>query len=143
MKKTFYILSMAVIVMAAVSCGGGSNPTTTPSEVVNKAFDALVKSDFETAKKYFTKDRIKEYEKKLATATLEEDLEIVLEEHKEHLKVLTLKIISEEIAEDGKTAKVTAEFKISFRDIQETEEWKVALVKESGEWKVNYKMLWD
>lgn len=128
------IKSLAVILLAlsmTTACkSGGANPEATAEKFIK----AVQGFDFEEAKKYSSKesaamiDMMKGF---MAAAPAEE-----LEKQKAEAKNTKIEVISSNVAEDGNTATVT--LKATTPDGNSKED-KIDLVKEDGEWKVNFK----
>ena len=120
-------LIITIFAAAALSsCGGNS-----PENVIMKYRKAGLDLDFETMKKYVTKEMHKDLDKMqtiVASFSKEEKEEIVGNAKKE---VIT--IVSSKINDDGNTATVALQKKGNDAIV---EELVVSLVKEDGEWKL-------
>ncbi|MDR3235250.1 MAG: DUF4878 domain-containing protein [Prevotellaceae bacterium] len=132
MKKIFQILSVAVIVLTAASCGGG-----TPSGIAKSMFKASKAGDSEKVVA-------------IASANLNDKAWNVKALHGEHLFRLIIKselnvlfnstteiagysILDEKRSDDGLQAVVTT--KVTYKDGSETTD-KMTFVKENGKWKI-------
>ncbi|MDR2653538.1 MAG: DUF4878 domain-containing protein [Prevotellaceae bacterium] len=126
------LLKSLVLVVAAglmmTACGGGA----TPSEVAKKVMDATLKFDFKEVKKYVAKDLVPLVEQSIVQTETEEGKQM-LEAYKALVKDVKVEVVSEEIAEDGNTAKVTVK---TTTPTGEVDEDTLSLVKEEGGWKV-------
>ncbi|MDR1553829.1 MAG: DUF4878 domain-containing protein [Prevotellaceae bacterium] len=127
------LLKSLVLVVAAglimTACGGGG---ATPSEVAKKVMDATLKFDFNEVKKYVAKDIVPLVEQSIAQTETEEGKQM-LEMYKNLVKDVKVEVVSEEIAEDGNTAKVTLKTTSPTGEVSEDT---INLVKEEDGWKV-------
>ena len=130
MKKLNVIFSLLVIATLSmmVSCGGGGK---SPADVVKKMNNDMVKGDYDavidvlaTEGEEIDEEGRTKLKSMLAMGKGELD-------KKEGIK--EMEVVSEEVAEDGNTAKVT--LKIVYGNGEEEEE-DYTLLKEDGAWKV-------
>ncbi|MBO7439749.1 MAG: hypothetical protein J6T96_09900 [Bacteroidales bacterium] len=120
------IVALMVYAVMMVSCGGGSGDT--PSQVFEKSFNASMTGDINTLKA-------------ITEGITDEELQSIKEEASspEADKIrasMKLKVLSEQIAADGKTATVKYQL---LMDGQVIEEKEAPLVKTDSGWKVKNK----
>ena len=122
MKKLIVIVCALVAVLGMTSCKKSS-----PSSVVESYYKALQVPDYEKALSYT--DIVDQKE-------LKEQLE-KLEGFK--TKVIDFEILSETVADDGKTAEVEVKYKMtcSFNSDPKEDTKKLNLVKVDGKWKIH------
>lgn len=115
------VLSACLMITA---CG-----TKSPSEIAKTVFEAGCKLDFETVKKHLAEERISDFEEitKRLLANPDRKEKFLL-----NFKNAEIKIISEEISNDGNSATITAVIKAGNG---EDEEEQMHLIKVNGEWK--------
>jgi PBP1b-binding outer membrane lipoprotein LpoB len=126
MKKIKILMIAVMVSLMFVGCG--SKPET-PAEITVKVLEASLNLDFETVKKYVVEERLDDIEK------FKENADEV-ESFKKATENVKFKIISEEISEDGKSAKVTVQVSVPSEGDEPFEE-EMDLVKVSGEWKID------
>lgn len=132
MKKVFYFGLLATILFIMASCGGASTPGAAAKQYAEyvrdgkyeKFVDGIVFDEKMDAAK------VKEAKEGL-TAMLKEKVSKEIEK-KQGIKQIDL--VSEEVAEDGNTAKVI--LKQTYGN-GETEENTYDMVKQDGKWKMN------
>ncbi len=134
MKKIMYsavITVMSVFILS--SCGGGKGQT--PEAVAEKYVAAFLKMDFSTMKKYASADELKNLEEQ------EGEVKNAPEEKKELMKALAAaKTTVQPAVIDEATpdiAKVNVDYTMMMEGKESTGVWKVDLVKEDGQWKVD------
>ncbi|MDO4758200.1 MAG: DUF4878 domain-containing protein [Rikenellaceae bacterium] len=128
MKKIFAICALFVAVMM-VSCGGGA---ATPSDVAAKVYDMIIDGDYEGAVDcfYFGEDETKAEQMRTMVLSMLQEKAAPQIEAKGGLKAV--EVIGEEIAEDGKTAKV--EVKLIYGNGKEENNKLDMAVDPSGKW---------
>jgi hypothetical protein len=128
------IMLIVVLTIALVSCGGGSS---SPEEVAEKYVKALFKDDFGTQKKFASEKELKDVEKRQKEAGQGGSQEVPKEKKElmEKFKAMTPKAEQAKISEDGSTARVKVE--MLDKDGKSEMSWKVDLIKEKDEWKVD------
>lgn len=129
------IKSLVAIIFAAsmfVACSGGSGNPQAAAEGFGKAVQNL---DFDAAKKYATKESavVIDGMKGMYSQLTDEQIE----QAKKATEGVKIEYTGSEISEDGNTATVTV--KTTMPD-GSTHDSKQHLVKEDGEWKVQFKM---
>jgi PBP1b-binding outer membrane lipoprotein LpoB len=127
MKKNKILMIAVMASLMFVGCG--SKPET-PTEVVEKVYNATLKFDFKTIKKYVVEKHLDAIERS------EKNNSGNMDELKKEFENVKFKIISEEISEDGKSAKVTVQV-YNTNENDEPFEEEMDLVKVSGEWKID------
>lgn len=135
MKKTILgIFAIVVMVLATWSCGGGAS--STPSGVAEEAIKCLQEKDYEGySKLIYLKEKegqTIEDQQKAIVALIADKMNKTLDK-KEGIK--SYEIISEEIAEDGNSAKVKT--KITYGN-GDTDDQKMKFIKtDDGKWMID------
>jgi len=116
-KLVSMIAALMICAVFMVSCGGNETPT----QVVEKFYKAMTTGDINTIK--------------AVTEGLSEEAyaEFQEEAKRPETQKISIKIISEQIAPDGKTATVKAKLLL---DGQEIEDEEIKLVKRDSGWKM-------
>ena len=132
-KIIMKLLKTLVFVVAAglmVTAYGQDAKKLTPSDVVNKFYEAALTFDFANAKEYVSKNFQEAYGEmvaKLEAPEVKEQLEVM----KELTKDAKIEIVSEDIDEDN--AVVTVKIIMA----EEEREDVIILIKEDDNWKIN------
>jgi hypothetical protein len=129
------MLTMILTIAFSLSaCGGGGS---SPEEVAEKYVKALFNDDFGTQKKFASEKELKDVEKRQKEAGTGGDQDVPKEKKElmEKFKAMVPKAEQANISEDGNTARVKVE--MLDKDGKSEMTWKVDLVKEKDEWKVN------
>jgi hypothetical protein len=135
MKKTILgFIAIIAMVLVTWSCGGAA--TDTPTSVAEAAFKCIQEKDYKgyVDLMYFDESKGQDVEetKKQYEALLADKMDKLIEKRK---GIESWEVISEEIAEDGMTAKVTT--KIVYAD-GTTNEDKTKMIKtEDGKWLID------
>ena len=137
MKKLTLTVAMAAIVSLALvlsSCGGGGG-SQSPETVAEKYIAAMLKQDFSAMKKYASEKELKNIEEQ------EAEVKDMPAEKKELLKALEAAktevqpaLINESTPD---IANVNVNYILKFNGEENDGTWKVKLVKENGDWKVD------
>jgi hypothetical protein len=117
MKKLLRLMLVISACWLITACGGKS-----PSGVTKTVYKALMKTDAPTVRKHLAKKHIATWDAIVQSGQIP-----ALVDSK-------IKIVSEEIAKDGNSAKVVVE-RLGSKD-------NVNLVKENGKWKVDKRFFW-
>ncbi|MDY3846838.1 MAG: DUF4878 domain-containing protein [Prevotella sp.] len=137
MKKLFLSMSVAVATLVLWSCGASN----TPSGVAEKAIECLQNEDYEGYVDliHFKGEDDKDYDEAKMKEGKEQFAALLKEKGKKTMDkkggIKSYEVVSEEISEDGNSAKVT--MKTVYGDGTEDSN-KMKLVKNSkGEWKIS------
>lgn len=131
MKKLFLSLICMVALLATTSCGGGSS---TPADAAAECLELIKAKDYEALVETIkmsdnsTPEEI-EQTKQMYVALFKEKGEKEMEKKG---GIASYTLISEEIAEDGQTAKV--EYEVTYGD-GSTKKQKFDMILVDGEWK--------
>jgi len=123
----YFVFSCLIAVMSLVSCGGGGG-SDSPSKVVERSFNALIKNDFSGCLKYFDIP---------TEATTEEKkmmLEFIEHMHREN-PVVSFEILEESISSSGERATVT--IKLVYQSGRESTD-NQRLTKTDKGWKIDF-----
>ena len=137
MKKVSILLIVAMTMsLAFVSCGGGSS--NTPADMEMKLMSYAQKGDYKKMVDYWLDNSIIDESQGMTKAQMKSMSSMLIEKMKEPLEaqggVKSVKLVKEEISEDGMTAKV--HLMITYGD--GTEEEKTSPYKKvDGEWKMD------
>lgn len=134
MKTTKILLSILVLgaFYVLVSCGGASS--SSPSSTVKNFVDKMAKGEFESAITCISLNGKEMDEESKAKLTGLMAMGKAQADKKQGIK--DLDILSEEIAEDGNSAKVKVKFTYGNGDSHEDD---YKLVKENGKWMITIK----
>ncbi len=129
---------MAIIVSFALvltSCGGGGKGAQSPETVAEKYITAMQKQDYATMKKYASQKEMANIDEQEAEA---KDMPA---EKKELVKAISAAKTEVQPAVINETtpdvANVNVNYSLTFEGQENSGVWKVKLVKEEGEWKVD------
>ena len=123
----FFVFSCLIAIMSLVSCGGGSG-SDSPSKVVEKSFNALIKNDISGALKYF--DIPAE-----ATAAEKKMMEAFVEEMQKSDPIVKFEVLEESISSSGERATVT--IKVFYQSGRESTD-NQRLTKTDKGWKIDF-----
>lgn len=131
MKKLFFALMCAAAIFATTSCGGGAS---TPADAAADCIELVKSGDYEgfVNDLYFGEDANPEEVEQVKQMYVSLFKEKAGKQMEEKGGISSYTLVSEEIAEDGKTAKVT--YEATYGD-GSTDKMKLDMVLVDGEWK--------
>lgn len=135
-KLTIAAVAAAIVSLALIfsSCGGGGGAQT-PENVAEKYIAAMQKQDFSTMKKYASEKELKNIEGQ------ESEMKDAPAEKKELLKAFAAAKIEAQPAQINEStpdaANVNVNYTIKYDGEENSGAWKVKLVKEGDDWKVD------
>ena len=131
MKKLLGLVALVVAMFVVTACGGGNSP----KGAAEKAMKAMKDRDAKTLVDMLynaKEDETSQNEKDMAVAMFQEKMD---KQYEKDGGIKSYEAVSEEIAEDGKTATVT--MKIEYENGKTDEDVMKLKQNDKGEWKID------